>query len=248
MRMGLDQFMSAATKACTAIPDSEAKVWVGRLDGNVAEIVLEAKKTIREGEQFQASLLRVGSIHDAFVLRRAWVRWVLARELSVASEALILATDRRGKPRVQVFGRPNMIGVSWARCGPHVLLACRAGAEIGIDAEIDDHQLFDETALATQFFDRQEVALISEKPAGLRRKAFLDLWCRKEAVLKAVGLGVRLGMRRPSFNEISRGSVETTFRGRCIQIIEIETTVADAGYLATVIPARKQSPKNCLVL
>jgi 4'-phosphopantetheinyl transferase len=246
--MGLDQFMSAATKTCTAIPDSEAKVWVGRLDGSVAEIVLEAKKTIHENEQFRASLLRVGRSHDAFVLRRAWVRWVLARELGVASEALMLATDRRGKPRVQVFGRPDMIGVSWARCGPHVLLACQAGAEIGIDAEIDDHQLFDEIALATQLFDPREVALISENPAGLRRKAFLDLWCRKEAVLKAVGLGVRFGMRRPCFNEIGRGLVETTFRGRCIQIIRIETTEADASYLAAVIPAQKQSPKNCLAL
>ncbi len=65
---------------------------------------------------------------------------------------------------------------------------------LGIDLEIT-HPIDDPVDLARDHFTPREIAALRAEPVADRAYAFLRGWTRKEAVMKAVGLGVSLPAR-----------------------------------------------------
>ena len=99
-----------------------------------------------------------------------------------------------GKPH----GKPTVVGstleVSISHSGDWVALAVTDGAPVGVDveevraAEVDD--------LAGICFSPAELAVFRRVPEADRRGAFFTYWARKEAVLKATGKGMSVGMSK----------------------------------------------------
>ena len=66
-----------------------------------------------------------------------------------------------------------------------------AVADLGVDAEWTARPTFPAGRLAARFFHADESAALQSVPRGPERESlFLTLWTRKEAVLKALGLGI----------------------------------------------------------
>ena len=106
---------------------------------------------------------------------RAAVRAELLRLLGVTE----LDVDERGRPWLE--------GVSFSvsHSGSLGLIAIAEGdRRIGVDVEQVRHDT-DVRALAARFFHPEEAEAI-----GDRRDAFFRCWTRKEAVVKALGLGL----------------------------------------------------------
>ncbi|MFD5267501.1 4'-phosphopantetheinyl transferase family protein [Streptomyces sp. NPDC058335] len=70
---------------------------------------------------------------------------------------------------------------------------CRDAA-VGLDVEDDDIGLDVDAAARTALGDAELTALYA-RPAAGRRTAFLRTWTRKEAVLKALGVGLHVPLR-----------------------------------------------------
>ena len=90
--------------------------------------------------------------------------------------------------RVDEHGRPWAEGVAFnvSHSGEVGLIAvAAAGRRVGIDVQ-QIRETTDFTALAARFFHPDEAAAI-----GDRRDAFFRCWTRKEAVVKALGLGLQ---------------------------------------------------------
>jgi len=64
-----------------------------------------------------------------------------------------------------------------------------AGAQIGVDLEFIDFQV-EIDAVAARFFAPDELEALSQRPADARRDLFFWLWTRKEAFVKALGVGI----------------------------------------------------------
>lgn len=117
----------------------------------------------------------------------------LARRLGVPAEALALARDAHGRPRIA----PGAGGrdVSWSHSGERLLLALGEGADIGADLErLRPRPRALE--LARRFFAPSESAWLDAQPAAAQGLSFVRLWCAKEAVLKAHGRGIVFGLHR----------------------------------------------------
>ncbi|MER7458712.1 4'-phosphopantetheinyl transferase superfamily protein [Micromonospora sp. NPDC126480] len=86
---------------------------------------------------------------------------------------------------------PVEVPVSVSRTGGLVVVAVRAGGPVGVDVErLRPVPALD---LARRWYDPAEVAWLAGRPgAGLARD-FLRLWTAKEAVGKALGVGLRGG-------------------------------------------------------
>ncbi|ATD66181.1 4-phosphopantetheinyl transferase [Luteimonas chenhongjianii] len=127
----------------------------------------------------------------------ALVRPWLAGELGVAADAMALERDARGRPRLHVPGRAGL-DVNWSHSGEALLIALGEGVTVGADIEWLRPRP-QAMALAQRFFVATEATALAKLPPAAAEAAFVQLWCAKEAVLKAHGHGLSFGLDRLEF-------------------------------------------------
>lgn len=128
------------------------------------------------------------------LLRRAG-----ATLLGRAEAEIVVGRTRGGRPLVGAAapgGGEVTLPVSVSRAGVVVLVAARRAGPVGIDVEC--RRELPALALARRWYAPDELAWLAARPAGGRAVDFLRLWTAKEAVGKALGVGLRGGgLRRP---------------------------------------------------
>lgn len=104
----------------------------------------------------------------------------------------ILAAELGHEPQLAIGpnGKPELVGgglaFNVAHSGELALIAISRDGSVGVDLE-QHRPLRDAAATAGRFFTAPEAALVAAEPVQ-----FFRLWCRKEAWLKAQGIGLRL--------------------------------------------------------
>jgi 4'-phosphopantetheinyl transferase len=123
------------------------------------------------------------------VLLRAALRVALGKELGLAPEQVPIATTPLGRPYVVASGGAPAPDVSCSASGALGLVAVGRDRRIGVDVEAVapwSSDVLDEGWLASD--ERRALALL---PAADRPVAVARCWTQKEAVLKALGTGLR---------------------------------------------------------
>lgn len=95
-------------------------------------------------------------------------------------------SSTHGRPWARATGRSVEVGVSLSRSGPHLLTAVTATRTIGVDIE-------SVTAVDAGWNPRL-VLHPSEAPLGRTAVERARLWCRKEAIVKALGEGLDIAL------------------------------------------------------
>lgn len=121
-----------------------------------------------------------------------------ARDDERAVTAVLERYRREGDPPavlVREQGRPRLepgwgegVRFSISRAGALLLLAVARGRQVGVDVEQLGRNRW--LSLPGHVLDPAEQTALAELPPGARNDAFLRLWVRKEAVLKAAGTGL----------------------------------------------------------
>lgn len=146
-----------------------------------------APDEVRRADSFRSPRRR-----NAFLVGRAMLRTTLARTVGGDPRALRLAVGPHGKPFLQ---DEQDLRFNLSHSGDVVLCAIGCGREVGVDVErlkVDvDHR-----TLARRFFSSQENEQLASLPRHLQRAAFFAGWTRKEALVKAWGLGLSLPLDR----------------------------------------------------
>lgn len=93
-----------------------------------------------------------------------------------------------------------------SHAGADVLLAFASAEPLGVDLERVDRRVSID-AIAARHFAPAEAAALARLAPDQRRTAFLHLWTRKEAVLKAIGAGLSYGLQRVAFDLDANGAV-----------------------------------------
>ncbi len=160
------------------------------LPGKVAAADVEL---LDEEERTRASEFTSGSSGRTFVASHAFLRRALGRHVGVDPGGLRFdrSCDHCGHPS---HGRPRLIGggaaFNLSHSGPHVLVAVGEGP-VGADIE-DAARRPVSDGVVRRCCSAPERAWLAGLDTGDRAAAFLDLWTRKEAVAKALGLGLVL--------------------------------------------------------
>ncbi|WP_416979354.1 4'-phosphopantetheinyl transferase family protein [Streptomyces sp. T028] len=134
---------------------------------------------------------------NRFLVGCALSRRILGELLGVPPEEVPLRRacptcgGPHGKPRLAV---PAGYDFSVTHSGDVVGVAVCRGAEVGLDVEEAGTALDVDAAARTALSPRESAALYALPPAE-RKPAFLRVWTRKEAVLKALGVGLRAPLR-----------------------------------------------------
>lgn len=132
-----------------------------------------------------------------FVRTRATLRRLLGERLRLEPAAVRLATNHHGKPRLHVAcAAEPALHFNVAHAGGQALIALSPRGAIGVDIErreLGRGHGMDLPALAAQLLSHRE---LDAGAAG--RPDFFDCWSAKEAVLKALGVGVAQHLRQLS--------------------------------------------------
>jgi 4'-phosphopantetheinyl transferase len=191
-----------------------------------ADAVLSEAERRQRGERFEVWRRRVVS--------RVGLRLVLAEKLGCAPEAVPLATDAHGRPRlVDSVVQPPPIWFNLTRYEDRCLIVLSSRGRVGIDAETV-HDLPEISGIVRRHFDRAEAAAIEELSGDRRRRAFFRCWTRKEAYLKGVGVGLSAGLRSVSVTVGERPAVISAVVGRAAEwsLVDLDLGAGVIGAVA----------------
>jgi 4'-phosphopantetheinyl transferase len=135
--------------------------------------------------------------HDRrrFIIRRAVLRHLLGNYAGCCPEAVCLAHTAQGKPFLEHQETPDALRFSSSHSADLALIAFARGREVGVDLEF--HRPLPEAAeMAKAFFSASEIAELAQAPEAAKQKIFFDGWARKEAFVKAIGLGLSFPLNR----------------------------------------------------
>jgi len=144
-----------------------------------------------------AELARAGRFHferdrKHFVVARGCLRAILSHYLKIPAREIEFVYGDKGKPQLAASFRgtqPFYFNLAHS-AGVAIYAVTRIG-EIGIDLErIRPEFVGDE--IANRFFSPGEVSRLNAMSKDQRPEAFFNCWTRKEAFIKAMGMGLSL--------------------------------------------------------
>lgn len=168
-----------------AVPldDGAIHVWTAWLDTPLDDGALE---TLSAEEHWRAHRFHDARERRRYVAARIALRGVLARYTDQPPAALRFVRGEWGKPRLEPRGPSFSITQSSE-------LALIAVGTMDVGADIERlREVPDCAELANALFARQEHAALIALPPERRLDAFLRCWTRKQALVKATGLGIAL--------------------------------------------------------
>ncbi len=137
-------------------------------------------------EQERSRRFRLAQHRDIFLLAHAMWRLALACVLDCTVQDVTLAFALHGQP--QLPGTPYATSLSHS--GTHVAIGIGHTAILGVDIEQSPPRA-PLRELAGEICTPDEAATINALAYEQREPALLALWTRKEALLKAFGVGLR---------------------------------------------------------
>ena len=171
------------------LPENAVHVWSAALDHSDADTArfLDADEIARAGRfHFERD-------RRHYAAARGWLRVLLSRYLDSQPAALRFDYGPRGKPFLANSEARLRFNVSHSH--GRALLAFALDREVGIDLEAGARLGDDWPNLVRRVFSPREQAELAMIPPSRQREAFLNGWTRKEAYLKATGLGITEGLQ-----------------------------------------------------
>ncbi len=170
------------------LPPGEIQVWAIPLDPP-AERVAALARVLTPDEEARAARFRFDVHRRRYVVGRGVLRALLGAYLRVPPAALRFDYRERGKPDLAAPWRGEGLAFNLSNSEDLALVGFVRGADLGVDVEYLK-EMSDLTEIATRFFSASEVATLAGVPAERKKEAFFNCWTRKEAYLKAVGVGL----------------------------------------------------------
>jgi 4'-phosphopantetheinyl transferase len=187
---------------------TDVHVWRATLDLSYQQ-QRALEQILSADEQARAARFHFPLLQSRCRASRGILRVLLGRYLHIAPNVLAFSYTRLGKPFLQTGAGYEAITFNVSHSGGIALYAVSNARSVGIDLEQICYDL-DVTQLAAHFFSVQEQNELSALPVSQQVPAFFNGWTRKEAYLKARGVGLSLPLNQFSVPLHSYGAIHTT--------------------------------------
>jgi 4'-phosphopantetheinyl transferase len=157
--------------------------WVDQVSGQNSQL-----EVLDPLERARADRHRSDRARARYVARHAFYRRVLAACLGIEPRAVPIRTGAQGRPELAWPDAPDF---NTSHADGLAVIAVSHGRRVGVDIE-RDRDLDDAPDLAEACLTVRELEAFRATPSASRSRAFLALWTRKEAVVKAAGGGLSI--------------------------------------------------------
>jgi 4'-phosphopantetheinyl transferase len=128
---------------------------------------------------------------DRFIIARACLRVILSRYLRITPGKLRFCYGPYGKPALFGIQGERALRFNLSHSHDLALYVVARGREVGLDVEYMREDFASET-VAEHFFSGRELEALRGLPSNERTQGFFNCWTRKEAYIKARGMGMSL--------------------------------------------------------
>ena len=215
----------------------ELHVWLASLEITSRQLG-ELERTLTADEIVRADRFYFERDRHRFVAARGILRAIVANYLEATPSALRFSYNEFGKPRLEGSPEIRNLSVNVSHSGGLALIAVALARDVGIDIEtIDDSVRTDE--VAKSFFSANEIATLGRLPPSLRLLGFFNCWTRKEAYIKARGMGLSIPLDSfdVSLNPGEPADLIGTGNSSDLSNWKIENLEIDSRYAAAVSAA-----------
>jgi 4'-phosphopantetheinyl transferase len=165
------------------------QVHIWRLLLNLAsDSVQSLELSLSKDEAERAARFHFAADKRRFIVAHAGLRSILARYVPCEPAQLSFSIGKQGKPALSAG---KGVDFSLAHSGEYALVAVARRRRVGIDVERYRHGEELE-GIARRYFSPHEASEFIALPPEQRTIAFFLCWTRKEAFIKAQGLGLSL--------------------------------------------------------
>ena len=165
----------------------QVDIW--RVSLNLPTATVKIIETLLSADEFQrATRFHFPVDRDRYIVAHTSLRGILARYLHCEPHQLSFTTGEYGKPALI---SNEGIDFNLAHSGDYALIAITRGRKVGVDVE-HIRQDMELENIAHRYFSQREVTELLALPPEQREDAFFKCWTRKEAYIKAQGLGLSL--------------------------------------------------------
>ena len=174
------------------LSEGEAHVWRAWLD--LPQPGIQAlEQTLSDDERVRAQRFRFVKDRTHFIAARGLLRAILGRYLLREPQTLSFSYNAYGKPSLAELPEGEGLSFNVTHAQGMALYAVTRNHAIGVDLEYIQRQMEWE-AVAERFFSPYEVSMLRAVPSHTQHIAFFNCWTRKEAYIKARGMGLSLAL------------------------------------------------------
>jgi 4'-phosphopantetheinyl transferase len=173
------------------LPRWTVDVWITRHDEAPPPAWFEPM--LSDDERARANRFRTQVLRERYVVGRGLLRTLIGRYTGAAPASIRLRENAFGKPSLVAGSPRSALRFNVSHSGDLVAFAFSDEAEVGIDVERIRAGL-GATRLAEDFFSNDEVVALRALPLDEQDATFFRCWTRKEAYVKARGLGLSVDL------------------------------------------------------
>jgi 4'-phosphopantetheinyl transferase len=165
----------------------QVDIWRVSLD-KLPDSVQWAESTLSADEVQRAARFRFEADRRRFLISHASLRDILARHLRQPPQEVQFGVGEHGKP---ILLSDSQLDFNLSHSGDFALIGVASGRKVGVDVEKFRHDM-EQERIARRFFSENENAELKSLPDKQKIDGFFTCWTRKEAYIKAHGLGLSL--------------------------------------------------------
>lgn len=184
-------------------------------------------------ERGRADRFQFAADRQRFIACRAQLRTLLAGYTADTAENISLATNAYGKLSLSGEACGTRIRFNVSHSQDLAVLAFGLDRDIGVDIEVvRSGECLDQ--VARTHFSADEYRFYTKTPLYRRNQVFFDCWTRKEACLKAIGLGLSFPMHQICV-DLSCHRTEQQIRAGEPRSWTVEAFTPATGYQAAIV-------------
>jgi len=145
------------------------------------------RSILSSGEIYRAGRFRFDEDQMRFVITHGCLRLLLGKYIHISPDQINFQNGN--------FGKPHLVNCELefniSHSGDYSLIAFAVDRIVGVDVELHRANLEIEK-VAKRFFSKREITTLMNLSHEEQSNAFFSIWTRKEAYIKAHGLGLAL--------------------------------------------------------
>jgi 4'-phosphopantetheinyl transferase len=221
------------SSAQSALPGrGRIDLWQITLDSGSAD--LSSAALLSDEERQRAARFATDGLRRRWTCARSGLRQVLSAYAGMAPQALAFVAASDGKLGLAAGHGPAALRFNLSHSDDLALCAVTAGAEIGVDVE-HMRALDDGDALAATIMTAAELDDFRDQPAAERSRLFFRSWTMKEALAKAIGVGLGLSFDRIEVGFAAEATIACAGRTWHLRALACPAGFAGAVALETAI-------------
>lgn len=215
----------------------ELHVWLASIE-LASERLDELERTLSADEIARAERFYFQRDRQSFVGRRGILRSILANYLELQPSVLRFVYNEFGKPGLEASQETGRLSFNLSHSRELVLIAVAIDRDVGVDIEFIDKSVRSEE-VAKRVLSVNEIAALESLPQSLRLAGFFNCWARKEAYVKARGMGLSIPLNSFDVSLVRGGTVTSVESANSSGTSnwKIEDLTIDSRYAAAVAAA-----------